>query len=55
MTDMTDKKVRMVLIGERYYSGIILDEDELFYYLKDKFDKEVVIGKSKVISLEVME
>ncbi|MEX1382633.1 hypothetical protein [Lutibacter sp.] len=55
MTDMKDKKVRLILIGDRYYSGTITDEDELFYYLNDKFGKEVVIGKSKVISLEVID
>ena len=52
---MTDRKVRLILEGDRFYSGIITNEDELFYYLKDKFGKEVVIGKSYVISLEVID
>ena len=54
MTDMKDKKVRLILVGDRFYSGTITDEDELFYYLNDKFGKDVVIGKSKVISMEVL-
>jgi hypothetical protein len=55
MTDIQNKRVRLILIGDRFYSGTIIDEDEFFYYLNDKFGKDVVIGKSKVISLEVLE
>jgi len=54
MTDRKNKRVRLILEGDRFYSGIITDEDELFYYLNDKFGKDVVIGKSHVISLEVL-
>jgi len=55
MTDRINKRVRLILNGNRFYSGTITDEDEFFYYLNDKFGKDVVIGKSFVISLEVLE
>lgn len=48
------KRVRMILVGDRYYSGIILKEDDLLILIKDKFNQEVSIGKSAIISMEVL-
>ena len=52
--DRTGKKVRIILIGDRFYSGVILSETDLTITLKDKFGSEVSIGKSALISLEVL-
>jgi len=52
--DRTGKKVRIILIGDRYYSGIILGENETTLTIKDKFNSEVSIGKAALISLEVL-
>jgi len=52
--DRTGKKVRIILIGNRYYSGTILNETELTLTILDKFNNEVSIGKQSLISLEVL-
>ncbi len=53
MTDRTGQRVRIILIGDRFYSGTILSEDEHLIILKDKFNCEVSIGKASIISMEV--
>lgn len=55
-TKMTKKgqKVRIVLVGNRYYSGEILDEQEHLIIILDKFKQEVSIGKGSIISMEVL-
>jgi len=53
--DRTGKRVRIILVGNRFYSGIILNENELTLTIKDKFGSEVSIGKQSLISLEVLE
>ena len=55
MTDRIGKKVRIILVGDRYYSGIVLEETETLLTIKDKFGAEVVLGKNAIISLEVLE
>ena len=55
MTDRTGQKVRLILIGNRYYSGVILSEDEFLIVIKDKFGSQVSIGKSSIISMEEMQ
>lgn len=52
--DRTGKKVRIILQGNRFYSGIILNENALTITLRDKFGNEVSIGKNALISLEVL-
>ena len=54
-TDRTGKKVRIILIGDRFYSGVILSEDDLLIVIKDKFGLEVSIGKNAIISMEELE
>lgn len=54
MTDRTGFKVRIILVGDRFYSGTILNENDLTITIKDKFGSEVTIGKSALISLEVL-
>lgn len=54
MTDRTGQKVRIILVGDRFYSGIILSEDNSLITLKDKFGVEVSLGKSSIISMEVL-
>lgn len=52
--DRTGSKVRIILVGDRYYSGKILSENELTITILDKFQNEVTIGKQSLISLEVI-
>lgn len=52
--DRTGRQVRIILIGNRFYSGIVLSENETTLTIKDKFDSQVTIGKSALISLEVL-
>lgn len=53
---MTDrKKIRIILIGNRYYSGYIISEDNLTITIIDKFGKEVTFGKQQIISMEEIE
>lgn len=54
MIDRTGKKVRIILEGPRYYSGTILEEDDVTITIKDKFNELVTIGKNSLISLEVL-
>jgi len=52
MTDRTGQLVRIILVGDRFYSGKILNEDEHLILLLDKFSNEVSIGKASIISME---
>ena len=54
MTDRTGQRVRIILVGDRFYSGTILSEDEFLITIKDKFLQTVSIGKSAIISMEVL-
>ncbi len=54
MTDRIGKKVKIILIGDRFYSGLILSEDNYLIVIKDKFENEVSIGKQSIISMEVI-
>ena len=55
MTDRKGQTVRIVLIGDRYYTGKIIEEDNLMIIILDKYNKEVSLGKSSIISMEVLE
>ena len=55
MKDRRGQKVRMILKGKIYYSGEILSEDENLIVIRDKFGKEVSIGKAAIVSMEVMD
>lgn len=55
MTERTGQKVRIILVGDRFYSGTILNEDEFLIIIRDKFNNEVSIGKSSIISMEVID
>jgi hypothetical protein len=50
--DRTGQLVRIILMGDRFYSGLILEETEQTITIKDKFNKTVTIGKNALISLE---
>ena len=52
MIDRTGQRVRLILVGDRFYSGEIIFEDEFFIKIIDKFGKEITIGKAQIISLE---
>ena len=54
MTDRTGKRVRIILIGDRFYSGLVISEDENLLTFIDKFNSEVSVGKNSIISLEVL-
>ena len=53
--DRTGKRVRIILVGDRFYSGIVLEETETTITIKDKFNEEVTIGKASLISMEVVD
>jgi RNase P/RNase MRP subunit p29 len=55
MTDRTGQRVRIILIGDRFYSGLVLEETETTLTIRDKFGSEVSIGKNALISLEVLD
>lgn len=55
MTDKTGQRVRLILVGDRFYSGIVLEEDKNLLTILDKFGKEVSVGKTSIVSLEVLE
>ena len=52
MTDRTGKTVRIILVGDRFYSGKILEEEESLIIILDKFGHRVSIGKGSIISME---
>jgi small nuclear ribonucleoprotein (snRNP)-like protein len=54
-TDRTGQKVRIILLGNRFYSGKITSEDNSLMVILDKFGKEVSLGKNSIISMEVLE
>jgi hypothetical protein len=54
MTDRTGKKIRLILFGDRFYSGTIKEETEILLTFIDKFGQEVSVGKNAIISLEVL-
>jgi len=55
MTDRARQRVRIILVGDRFYSGLILSEDNSLIVIKDKFGNEVSVGKNSIISMEVLE
>lgn len=55
MLDRTGQRIRLILVGDRFYSGKIIFEDEFFIKIIDKFGEEVTLGKNQIISLEVLE
>jgi len=52
--DRTGQRIRFILTGDRFYSGVVLDEDDFLIVIKDKFGAEVSLGKSSIISMEVL-
>lgn len=55
MIDRIGQKVRIILVGDRFYTGTILSDDPALIVIKDKFGKEVSLGKTSIISMEVIE
>jgi len=55
MSDRTGKRVRISLVGDFHYSGIILSEDQNSVTIKDRFGVEVTLGKNNLLSMEVIE
>lgn len=54
MTDRTGQRVRIILVGDRFYSGKIISEDLNTITIIDKFNHEVTFGKNSIISMEVL-
>jgi len=54
MIDRLGQRVRIILIGDRYYSGKIISEDEHLIVILDKFNNEVSFGKNSIVSMEVI-
>ncbi len=55
MTDSIGQRVRLILVGDRHYSGKIIDEDDLMIKIIDKFGSTVSLGRSSIISMEVLQ
>ncbi len=55
MTDRIGQRVRIILIGDRFYSGTILSEDVSLIVIRDKFGNEVSLGKNAIISMETLQ
>ena len=53
--DRTGQKIRIILVGDRFYSGKIISENENTITFIDKFGSEVTVGKRALISLEILE
>ncbi len=51
--DRKGRKVRIILLGNFNYSGIILTENDISITINDKFGKEVSLLKSEIQVLEV--
>ena len=47
------KRVRIILMGNFHYSGIVLSEDNDFIMIKDKFGSDVSLAKKRIEVLEV--
>lgn len=47
------KKVRIILMGNFHYSGVVLSEGEDFIKIKDKFGNDVLIAKNRVEVMEI--
>ena len=54
MTDSVGQRVRIILVGDRHYSGKIIKEDEIMITIIDKFGSEVSFGRASIISMEVL-
>ena len=52
MKDRTGQTVRIILIGNRFYKGKIIEEDNNLILIIDKFGREVSIGKQSIVSME---
>lgn len=48
------KKIKVVLPNQIFYNGKIINEDETFIFIIDKFGSEVRLNKSQIISMEVV-
>jgi len=47
------KKVRIVLLNNIFYHGVIISEDDIFIVIIDKFQNEVRLNKNQIVSMEV--
>ena len=52
--DRTGQRVRIILFGNRFYSGKVIEENDTTLTIIDKFNEQVTIGKNALISLEVI-
>ncbi len=46
------QKVKIVLEGERYFTGIILEEDNHMIVIKDKYGERVTINKNSIMLMQ---
>ena len=46
------QRVRLILITGHHYSGKIIDEDDIFLVIFDKFSNKVSIAKNQIQVLE---
>ncbi len=46
------KQVRIILINDFHYSGIILESSASFIILKDKFGKRVTLNRDSISVME---
>lgn len=48
MSERVGEKVQIILSNNFNYTGTILEEDDFFIVLKDKFGEKVSIGKKDI-------
>lgn len=49
------QKIRLILKDNLHFNGEILEENDTFLIIKDKFSKQVYINKTEIKTLEVVE
>ena len=48
MSDRAGSKVQIILTGNFSYTGTILEEDDFFIVIRDKFNGRVSLGKKDI-------
>ncbi len=52
MGELVGKKVVIILSNNFVYEGVVLDEDNFFFQIKDKFGKRVSLGKKDIQTIK---
>lgn len=52
VSQLVGKKVVIILSNNFVYDGVVLDEDNFFIMLRDKFGKNVSLGKKDIQTIK---